>query len=303
VAAVVPAGGFIWDLAKRKGLTYRTYAEGTYDAKVDGKSTRLPRMGMEALTGHIAPNFPNGLEMPDTEKFKVWLAEFREYEKNYDSPDPEKRLPNIQTVWMMGDHTEGTRAGKRTPVAMVADNDYAVGQMVEAVSHSRYWPETAIFIIEDDAQDGSDHVDARRTLGLVISPYVKRGIVDSTLYSTCSMLRSMELLLGLPPMSQYDAAAMPMYAAFGTEAKVTPFTAIPPMVDIKAVNQKTAWGAKASGRMDFSEPDRAPMLALNEIIWKSVRGADSVMPVPVHRFRPLIELADDDDEKEDRPRR
>jgi hypothetical protein len=94
-----------------------------------------------------------------------------------------------------------------------------------------------------------------------------------------------------------------MYAAFGTEAKVTPFTAIPPMVDIKAVNQKTAWGAKASGRMDFSEPDRAPMLALNEIIWKSVRGADSVMPVPVHRFRPLIELADDDDEKEDRPRR
>ncbi len=303
VPAVVPAGGFIWDLVKRKGLTYRTYAEGTYNAKVDGKLTFLPRMGMEALTGHIAPNFPNGLDMPDTEKLKAWLAEFREYENNYDSADAEKRLPNLQTVWMMGDHTEGARVGKRTPVAMVADNDYAIGQMVEAISHSRYWPETAIFIMEDDAQDGSDHVDARRTVGLVISPYVKRGIVDSTLYSTCSMLRSMELLLGLPPMSQYDAAAMPMYAAFGTEAKVTPFKAIAPLVDTKAMNQRTAWGAKASGRMDFSEPDRAPMLALNEIIWKNVRGAESVMPAPVHRFRPLIELAGDDDEPEDRPRR
>lgn len=295
VEAVVPAGGFIWDLAKRKGLTYRTYAEGTYDAIVDGKPVLLPRMGMEALMGHIAPGFPNGLNLPDTEKFKIWLAEFREYEKNYNNPDPEKRLPNFQTVWMMGDHTEGTKVSKRTPIAMVADNDYAIGQMVEAVSKSRYWPETAIFIIEDDAQDGSDHVDARRTVGLVLSPYVKRGMVDSTLYSTCSMLRSMELLLGLPPMSQYDAAAIPMYAAFGTEAKAIPFTAIPPMVDTKAINQKTAWGTKASGRMDFSEPDRAPMLALNEIIWKSVHGVGSVMPAPVHRFRPLIEMNDDED--------
>ncbi len=109
----------------------------------------------------------------------------------------------------------------------MANNDYAIGQLVDAVSHSRYWPNTAIFIIEDDAQDGPDHVDARRTVGLVFSPYVKRGIVDSTLYSTSSMVRSMELLLGLPPMSQYDAAAMPMYASFGTEADATPFTVIP----------------------------------------------------------------------------
>jgi len=297
VAAVVPAGGFIWDLVKRKGLTYRTYAEGTANARVKGRTVLVPRLGMEALNGHIAPGFPNGLDLPDTEKVKVWLAEFRDYERNYDNSDPAKRLPNFQTVWMMGDHTEGARAGKRTPVAMVADNDYAIGQIVEAVTHSRYWPETAIFIIEDDAQDGADHVDARRTVGLVISPYVKRGLVDSTLYSTCSMLRTMELLLGLPPMSQYDAAAMPMYAAFGTEAKVTPFTALAPRVDLRARNPKNAWGAKASARMDFSEPDRAPMLALNEIIWKSVKGADSVMPAPVHRFRPLIELADDDDDE------
>src|ERR1700748_2697327 len=121
---------------------------------------------------------------------------------------------------------------------MVANNDYAIGQLVDKVSHSRYWPETAIFIIEDDGQDGSDHVDARRTVGLVISPYVKRGITDSTLYSTSSMGRSMELLLGLPPMSQYDAAAMAMYASFGTTAEATPFTAIAPMVDVNAKNVK-----------------------------------------------------------------
>ena len=101
-----------------------------------------------------------------------------------------------------------------TPVSMVASNDLALGMLVERVSHSRYWPTTAIFIIEDDAQDGPDHVDARRTAALVISPYVKRGIIDSTLYSTSSMLRTMELLLGLSPMSQYDAAATPMYASF-----------------------------------------------------------------------------------------
>ena len=132
-------------------------------------------------------------------------------------------------MWHAGeDHTAGTTPGAYTPQAMVANNDNAIGQLVDAVSHSRYWPDTAIFIIEDDAQDGSDHVDARRTVGLVISPYVKRGIVDSTFYSTSSMIRSMELLLGLPPMSQYDAAAMPMYASFGAtpvaSRRSTPFS-------------------------------------------------------------------------------
>src|SRR6201999_620855 len=130
----------------------------------------------------------------------------------------------------------GTSPGAYTPQAMVASNDYAVGMLVDRVSHSKYWATTAIFIIEDDAQDGPDHVDARRTAGLVISPYVKRGIVDSTQYSTSSMLRSMELLLGLPPMSQYDAAAMPMYASFSTTPLATPFNAIQPQIDTNAKN-------------------------------------------------------------------
>jgi hypothetical protein len=143
-------------------------------------------------------------------------------------------------------------------------------------------------------------VDARRTVALVISPYVKRRIVDSTLYSTSSMVRSMELLLGLPPMSQYDAAAMPMYVSFGTAPLVTPFNVIKPLIDVNAKNTKDSYRAKASSKMDFSEPDRAPMHALNEIIWKSVKGKDATMPPPIHRFRPLVdatESGDDDDDK------
>ena len=159
-----------------------------------------------------------------------------------------------------------------------------VFQLVDRLTRSPYWPELAIFVIEDDAQDGPDHVDARRTVGLAISPYIRRGSVDSTLYTTSSMLRTMELLLGLPPMTQHDAAAMPMYAAFGVEQDLTPFTHEPPRVDVNAKNAATAWGAGASEAMDFSEYDRTPMCALNEILWKSVKGPDSEMPLPVRSF-------------------
>jgi hypothetical protein len=172
---------------------------------------------------------------------------------------------------------------------MVANNDQAIGKLVDRVSHSKYWAKTAIFIIEDDAQDGPDHVDARRTVGLVVSPYVKRGVVDSTLYTTSSFVRSMELLLGLPPMSQYDAAAMPLYASFDVTANPASFDAKAPEVDLMAKNTSRSVGAKQSAKMDFDDYDEAPMRELNEIIWKSVRGVDSPMPAPVHRYRALIQ--------------
>jgi YVTN family beta-propeller protein len=291
--AYVPAAGHLWDLAQRKGLTYRSYGE--YAARASTGTTMEAAPGAEGLVGHVAGDYTTGITRRDTEKVAVFLREFGEYEKNYDSPDPQKRLPNFIVMSMPEDHTRATAPGAFTPQAMVASNDYAIGQVVDAVSHSRYWPNTAIFIIEDDAQDGSDHVDARRTVGLVVSPYVKRGIVDSTLYSTSSMVRTMELLLGLPPMSQYDAAAMPMYASFGTAPVVTPFNVIPPMIDVNAKNTKGSYGADESSKMDFSDVDRAPMHAMNAIIWKSIKGADSTMPPPVHRFRPLIDASDPKD--------
>jgi hypothetical protein len=293
--AYVPSAGHLWDLAQRKGLTYRSYGE--YAARASTGTTMDAAPGAEGLVGHVSKDYL-GSRQRDTANIAVFLRDFKEFEQNYDSADAEKRMPNFIVMSMPEDHTRGTQPGAYTPRAMVANNDYAIGQLVDAVSHSRYWPDTAIFIIEDDAQDGPDHVDARRTVGLVISPYVKRGITDSTLYSTSSFVRSIELLLGLPPMSQYDAAAMPLYAAFGDKPEITPFNVISPQIDVNAKNTETSYGSGASSKMDFSDVDRAPMHALNEILWKSIKGADSPMPSPVHRFRPLVDAGDSTNDKD-----
>ncbi|MBL8233382.1 MAG: hypothetical protein JNL98_33105, partial [Bryobacterales bacterium] len=279
--ATVPKGGHMWDLAKAKGLTYRSYGE--YAARSSDGTTMEASPAAVALFGHVSPNFKKP-GMRDTDNVRVFIEELDEYERNFDNPDRNKRLPNFIVMSLPENHTAGTRPGAYTPRAMVANNDLAVGQLVERVTQSKYWPKTAIFIIEDDAQDGADHVDARRTVGLVISPYVKRGIVDSTLYTTSSMLRTMQLLLGLPPMSQYDAAATPMYAAFGTKPELSGYKHLPAEWDLNERNLETAWGAQKSLEMNLDEIDQAPMFAFNEIIWKSVMGADSEMPLPVHRF-------------------
>ena len=183
------------------------------------------------------------------------------------------RLPN--------DHTAGAKSGMPTPTAYVADNDLALGRVVEAVSHSKFWPETAIFVLEDDAQNGPDHVDAHRSIALVVSPYTKRHAVDSNMYSTSSMLRTMELILGLKPMTQFDAAARPMYDSFRAKPDLTPFTHLPAQVNLDERNLAGAWGAADSAEMDFREADAADDQRLNEIIWRSVRGAESPMPPPV----------------------
>lgn len=279
--ATVPSGGHMWDLAARKGLTYRSYGE--YASRASDGTTMEAAQGVGGLLGHVAPKFklPG---MRDTDNVREFIKEFDEYEKNYEESDPNKRLPNFIVMSLPEDHTRGTAPGAFTPRAMVANNDYAIGMLVERVSKSRYWPNTAIFLIEDDAQDGPDHVDARRTVGLVISPYTKRKFVDSTLYTTSSLLRTMQLLLGLPPMTQYDASATPMYQALMATPDLSGFTHLKPQIDVNEVNRVTAWGAKQSLQMDFDDVDRAPMFALNEIIWKSVKGANSPMPLPVHRY-------------------
>lgn len=280
-AAYVPSSGHLWDLAAAKGLTYRSYGEYAARTSEGGQMDAAPGVG--GLVGHVAPKF-RLQGMRDTDNVREFIREFDQYEANYESDNPNKRLPNYIVMSLGEDHTQGTRPGGPTPRSSVANNDWAIGQLVERVSHSKYWKETAIFIIEDDAQDGADHVDARRTVGLVISPYTKRQAIDSTLYTTSSMLRTMELMLGLPPMTQYDAAAMPMYASFTDTPDMTPYEALAPMIDVNEKNTMNAWGAKKSMEMDFSDYDRTPMFALNEIIWKSVKGADSEMPLPVRRF-------------------
>jgi YVTN family beta-propeller protein len=279
--AYVPAGGHLWDVAKKAGLTIRSYGE--YSSRSSDGTTMEASPGVGGLLGAVSPKFklPG---MRDTDNVKVFLEELEEYEKNFDSKDPNRRLPNYMVMSLPEDHTNGTRPGSFTPRAMVANNDWAIGQLVERLTKSKYWPQMAVFIIEDDAQDGSDHVDARRTAGLVISPYTKRNFVDSTLYTTSGMLRTMELLLGLPPMTQNDAAAMPMYKLFSNKMQATPFQAIAPKIDVNEKNLVTAWGAKKSMEMNLDDIDEAPMREFNEIIWKSVKGEKSEMPPPVHRF-------------------
>jgi YVTN family beta-propeller protein len=266
-----PAGGYLWDRAKQAGISYRSYGEWIANGKKAGDPGRAK---VKALEGHFDPMF-RGFDTAysDQKRADRWLSELKRFEQ-------EGEMPRLQIVRLPNDHTSGTSPGKPTPTAQLADNDLAFGRLMEGLSHSKFWPQTAVFVIEDDAQNGSDHIDAHRTIAFAISPYIKRGSVDSTMYSTSSMLRTIELILGLKPMSQFDAAAMPMFASFQEKPDLTPYTVRPVTVDLEATNAKTAWGGKASQRMDFTKEDAADDLKLNEVIWRSVRGADSPMPPP-----------------------
>ncbi len=273
LAIARPAGGYLWDRAAAKGVTYRSYGEFIENGRTvnDPSSTKV-----EALKGHFDPKFRGyDLSYPDVKRAERFLEEVAEFEKAGE-------MPRLMILRLPNDHTSGTRPGSPTPTAMVAENDLALGKVVEGLSKSKFWPHLAIFVVEDDAQNGPDHVDAHRTIAYAISPYIKRHSVDSDLYSTSSMLRTMELVLGLDPMSQYDAAARPMANSFTVTPDLTPYVQKPARVDIGAKNTRLAWGAAKSMKLDLDEAeDRADDLAFNEIIWKSVKGPDSPLPPPV----------------------
>jgi YVTN family beta-propeller protein len=269
-AVAFPAGGYLWDRARAAGVSYRSYGEFIQNGRTPAQpaTARLP-----ALRGHFDQWFRGfDLDYPDVKRAARFIAELKRFEAEGD-------MPRLQILRLPNDHTHGTTRGKLTPTALVADNDLALGQLVEAVSHSKFWPQTALFVVEDDAQNGPDHVDAHRTTAYVVSPYTKRGAVDSTMYSTTSMLRTIELILGLRPMSQFDAAATPMFNAFQPKADLTPYQALPAQVGLEERNQPTAWGGQIP--MDFAREDAADDLLLNEVVWRSVRGADHPMPAPV----------------------
>jgi YVTN family beta-propeller protein len=282
-----PAGGYLWDRAREAGVTYRSYGEFVNNGKTtnDSATSRV-----KALQSHFDPWF-RGFDMdyPDVLRAKRFISELQRFER-------EGEMPRLQIVRLPNDHTSGTATNKLTPTACVGDNDLALGMVIEAITRSKFWPQTAIFVVEDDAQNGPDHVDAHRTIAYAISPYVRRGSVDSTMYSTSSMLRTMELILGLKPMSQFDATAMPMYASFHGKADLRPYKALPVTVDLQERNPRTAWGADLSRKMDFTKEDAADDILLNEVIWRSVRGPDSPMPAPT---RAAFVFADREEEEDD----
>jgi YVTN family beta-propeller protein len=295
-----PAQGYIWDACRRAGVSVRSYGEFAvryeeaflHDERKDTREGSV-LASVPGLEGLVHPEYPPyDLSIPDNKRVDVWLEEFRKFEASGD-------LPRLSILRLGNDHTAGTRPGYPTPRAMVAENDLALGRIVETISKSRFWKDSAIFVLEDDAQNGPDHVDAHRSVALVVSPYVRRGAVDSTLYTTSGMLRTIELILGLPPMSQYDAAATPMYASFQPTPVLTPYTKRDARIALDEKNDPQAPGAAESLAMNLEEADRAPDLLLNEILWKAIRGAGSTMPPPVRAafVRPLAD--DDDDEGED----
>ena len=273
-----PKGGFIWDHCRRAGISYRTYGEFT-----DDYQPNIP-----SLVGHLCPYFTSwDTRVRDTTRVSQWKRDF-------DSLVVTGALPRLNTLRLINDHTEGLKKGAPTPFAQVADNDLALGQFIEHLSNSPVWKESAVFVLEDDAQNGADHLDAHRSIAFVVSPYTRRRFADHTMYSTNSMLRTLELIIGLPPMSQHDAGATPMWRCFTSKADFTPFRALPSQVNLDDLNLAMNALQRRSEVFDLSQEDRVPDLEFNEVLWKAIKGEASEMPAP--RRAAFLRYSEEDDD-------
>lgn len=262
----LPRNGFLWDYALRAGVTFRDYGEFTDD---DG-GVYLPE-----LKKHMCKAYPGwNLSVKDVDREKIW-------EKDFDSLLAINAVPRLNIIYFPSDHTAGLSRENRTPFAFVADNDLALGLFVEHLSHCSIWSESAVFVLEDDAQNGPDHVDAHRSIAFVAGPYVKRGFVDHTMYSTTGMLRTMELILGINPMSQYDAAAMPMFRCFTNKPDARPYGHIDEIVNMDEMNVAFNDLSNRSDQLDLARADRIPDRVMNDILWKGVKGNSAPCPAPI----------------------
>jgi len=215
-------------------------------------------------------------DITDQQRVDEWEREFGEFEAN-------GQLPRFSLIYLPNDHTVGTRPGYCTPTAMVADNDLALGRVVERISKSRYWAESAVFVLEDDAQDGPDHVDAHRSPMLMVSPYTRRHAVSHRFYSTVSVVKTMAQLLGIESLTYFDDRAPSLLGEFNAMPSSAIYSCRRPRASLDDMNAPDAPGAKDSARWDFQGPDRAPWLELNRVIWQSVKGKTSEPPPPVQR--------------------
>ena len=230
-----------------------------------------------------------GKKITPNHRTDAWIHDF-------DSLVKIDRVPHFTTLRLSNDHTSGQKIGAITPSAAIADNDLAVGRMLDHLSHSPIWKESVVFILEDDAQNGPDHVDAHRSPAFVVGPYVKRNAVVHEMYSTSGILRTMELILGLPPMSQYDAAAMPLYECFTNEPDFTPYSFEPAKINIHQRNVVVNESSGKSEKFNFSKEDAAPDLELNEVVWKAIKGEKSTMPAPKRSAFVILEDKNDEDD-------
>lgn len=261
-----PTKGFIWNYCERAGVSFRNYGEF--------EDNGPPTLNVLKDPSHYCRRYIGwNLDTQDIRREQI-------FEQDFDSLVNINAVPHFSTVYLPNDHTSGLTKGNHTPIAMIADNDLALGRLVDHISHSPIWPECAIFVLEDDAQDGPDHVDAHRSPAYVISPYIKRGFVDHTMYSTTAILRTMELILGLPPMSQYDAAATPLFNCFANVPDNAVYHAVPAGIDIDARNTAMTPSAVLSAQFDLTRADAVPDALLNQVLWKAVKGESAAVPAP-----------------------
>jgi len=276
--ASLPPAGYLWSNAGMAGLSIRNFGYMVENKKeiAPTGSDQVDKIDDPILAKVTNRNFRTfDLKYPDMERAKVFLTEFAEYEKS-------GQMPRLVVMRLGNDHTEGTKAGALTPQSYAADNDLAVGTIVEAVSKSRFWTSTLICILEDDAQNGPDHVDSHRSPAFLISTYIKRRSVDSHMYNTTSMLRTMEYLLGLHPMTHFDAAAPPMTAAFQSQPDPAPYTAEKARISLTDRNPPNAPAAREMARMNFDKADDIDEDVLNDALWRAIRK--DAPPPPVRSY-------------------
>jgi len=277
-----PTKGFLWDYCHRAGVSFRNYGEFMDNG--------YPTVALLKDSANFCHNYPGwNLAIQDIYREKI-------FEHDFDSLVALNAVRQLSIIYLPNDHTSGGDRGAYTPTAQVADNDLALGRLVEHISHSPIWSQSAIFVLEDDPGGCADHVDMHRSVAYIVSPHIKMHTVNHSPWSTSSMLRTMELILGLPPMSQYDAAATPMWDCFQATPDLRPYSALTPETDINARNNANNASARLSERFNFSKPDAAPDLLLGDIVWKSVKGENSAMPVPKRgAFVKVTKIEKDDD--------
>ncbi len=265
-AAALPPAGYLWTNANAAGLSIRNFgymADNKEGAKIgEEQIAKVHDPILNKYTNRFFRSFD--LDYPDVERANVFLKELADYDRT-------NNMPRLMLMRLGNDHTNGTTAGRISPLSYAADNDQAVGMIVEGISKSKFWTSTAIFIVEDDAQNGPDHVDSHRSPAFVISAFIKRHSVDSTMYNTTSMLRTMEFLLGLKPMTHFDAGARPIVAPFQQTADATPYTLEKARISLTDRNPQGAPGGKESAKMDFAEADDVDEDKLNDILWRAIR--------------------------------
>jgi DNA-binding beta-propeller fold protein YncE len=265
-----PAGGFLWTLATGAGVTFRDYGEWVH-ASVEGPQ------GFSATRPGLAPDISAAypvfdMNIPDQRRADVWIAELREFVRRGE-------MPQLEIMHLPGDHTAGARPGMRTPRACMADNDLALGRIVEALSHSPFWPDTVVFVVEDDAQAGPDHFDSHRSPLLVISAYNRPGTV-SRFANTTDVLAAIEDILGMGRLSQFDYFSRPLADVFASAPDLTPYNAIKPAQSLDELNPSQGPGAEESKAFDLSAPDRIDDAAFNRVLWKAIKGEQTPPPAP-----------------------